>query len=142
MIALKDVFIKLTSSIESNGDVETFELTTDGRLSVRGGKTMLMYEESDTIGASGVKSIISADDDHVVIQRSGGMTGRLTIMKNKRQSCIYDTAEGAVSLGIFGEELVNSLSDEGGQLEMAYTLDVNNEFLSHNRIKITVDPRS
>ena len=139
---MKDVFIKLVSSIESDGNVETFELTTDGRLSFRGGKTMLMYEESDTIGASGVKSIISADDDHVVIQRSGGMVGRLTVMKNKRQSCVYDTTEGAISLGIFGEEIVNSLGADGGRLEMAYTLDINNEFLSHNRIKITVDPRS
>ncbi len=143
---MKDVMIKLVSTVQydnsEQNDNEVFEMSTVGRMGRRDGKTMLVYEESDTIGVSGVKSIITAADNRVVIQRSGSLSGRLVIMKQKRHSCVLDTVGGAASLGVFGENLVNKLNDDGGILDITYTIDVEHRLVSKNNIKISVTPRS
>ncbi|MBQ2933184.1 MAG: DUF1934 family protein, partial [Clostridia bacterium] len=48
------------------------------------------------------------------------------------------TVQGELVLGIFGEEITNSLNDNGGFLSMTYTIDVENSLLSRNKVEIKV----
>ena len=45
-------------------------------------------------------------------------------------------------MGVFGENLVNKLNDDGGILDITYTIDVEHRLVSKNNIKISVTPRS
>ncbi len=143
---MKDVMINLVSTVQydndEHGSPEVFEMSTEGRMGHRNGKTMLVYEESDAIGVGGVRSVITAADNSVVIRRSGSLSGRLVVMKQKRHSCVLDTVAGAASMGIFGEDLVNKLGDDGGVLDITYTIDIEHRLVSKNNIKISVTPCS
>ena len=98
----------------------------------------LSYDEGGALGVDGVTTILKAQDDLVVLTRTGSLESRLEIEKGERHQCHYSTVYGDLFLGIFGETLVNDLDKDGGKLFMSYTLDVNCEFMSRNDVEITV----
>ncbi len=134
---MKDVKINLVSTVETDGESEVFELSTSGKLGVKGNMTVLIYDESDAIGISGVKTTLSVTDNKVVMQRSGALSGRLVIVKDTRQMCVLDTVQGAMSFGIYGENVKSTLDELGGCLDMTYTIDVQNNLVSRNNIKVS-----
>ncbi len=137
---MKDVSIKLVSTVETDGESEVFELSTTGKLGVKGNMTVLTYDESDAIGTVGVKTTLLVTDNKVVMQRSGSLSGRLVIMRDTRQTCVLDTVQGAMSFGIYGEDVKSTLGEHGGNFEMTYTIDVHNNLVSRNNIKVSAKP--
>ena len=43
-------------------------------------------------------------------------------------------------MGIFGENVVCDLDQNGGRLNMKYTIDINSAFAGRNEVDITVKP--
>ena len=134
---MKDVTIKLVSTVETDGERDVFELSTTGKLGVKGNMTVLIYDESDAIGVNGVKTMLSITGNKVVMQRSGALSGRLVIVKDTRQMCVLDTVQGAMSFGIYGENVESTINEFGCKLDMTYTIDVNNSLVSKNNITVT-----
>lgn len=69
--------------------------------------------------------------------RGAGST-RLVLENGKRHLCQYDTGYGNMMIGIFTSQLHSNLTDEGGKLEVRYTLDINSNLSSSNEILITI----
>lgn len=116
-------------------DVTTF--TTNGTLNVEGNTITLCYEESEMIGAKGVKTeLVVENSNKMTLIRSGGLNSKMTVEKGRRHSCLYNTSEGDFVIGIFGEALMLETNDNGGKIYMSYTLDVNSGLLSKNIMEI------
>ena len=136
---LKNVLIKIKGTNTAEGNADNVEFTTEGKLGEKEGKMYILYEEEESIGASGVKTMLKVDSDRqVILQRSGALNSRMIIEKGQRHNCCYSTVQGDVMVGIFGEAIKSELDDDGGKLYMRYTVDVNMGLISRNEIEISV----
>ena len=136
---MKDVIIKITGMQGIEDQDDTIELTTVGRLGFRKGSILLSYEEGEMMGVNGVKTTLHIKDDNtVILQRSGAIASKLVVQKGVRNNCFYNTPQGEIMIGIFGENIRHNLTSEGGHLEMSYTIDSNLNLISRNKVEITV----
>ena len=120
---------------EGHDDETVF--TTSGTLSYENSVLILCYDESEMIGAKGVKTKLMIESNNkMTLVRSGGMESRMTVEKGRRHSCLYNTPQGDFVIGIFGEALMLEKSEKGGKIYMSYTIDVNSGLLSRNIMEI------
>lgn len=137
---MQDVVIEIKSTQEVDGDSDSMELTTVGKMNIIGGKTYLKYDDSAVTGMEGVSCLIKIDprENSVVMQRSGVLNSRMYVKKGQRHICHYETGHGTLTMGVFGEAVNNELTKNGGSLYMSYTLDVNYGMISRNTVEINV----
>ncbi len=137
---MQDVLIEIVSTQQIDGDEDSIELTTVGKMNVIGGKTYLKYDDSAATGVDGVSCLIKVDpkENSVMMQRSGVLNSRMYVKEGQRHICHYETGQGTLVLGVFGETVKDRLTDNGGSLFMSYTLDINYGMVSRNTVKINV----
>ena len=61
-----------------------------------------------------------------------------TIEKGRRCQCMYATPYGTLSMGFFGESIENRLTENGGEIKLTYTVDVNNSQMNKNEMTICI----
>ena len=137
---IKDVIIDIKTEQTVDGNTDTIQFTTDGRFGIKEGSFFITYDESQLLEVDGeVKTtVFIKPDNSVVMQRNGAYNSRMVIEKGVRSNCFYSTPMGQLSLGIFGEKVMSSLTENGGNLVMKYTIDTDLKLLSRNRVNITV----
>ncbi len=137
---IKDVIIDIKTEQTVDGNTDTIQFTTDGRFGIKDGSFFISYDESRLLEVDGeVKTtVFIKPDNSVVMQRNGAYNSRMVIEKGVRSNCFYSTPMGQISLGIFGEKVMSSLTENGGNLVMNYTIDTDLKLLSRNRVNITV----
>jgi len=137
---IKDVIIDIKTEQTVDGNTDTIQFTTDGRFGIKDGSFFISYDESRLLEVDGeVKTtVFIKPDNSVVMQRNGAYNSRMVIEKGVRSNCFYSTPMGQLSLGIFGEKVMSSLTENGGNLVMNYTIDTDLKLLSRNRDNITV----
>ncbi|MBE6776572.1 MAG: DUF1934 domain-containing protein [Ruminococcaceae bacterium] len=137
---IKDVIIDIKTEQTVDGNTDTIQFTTDGRFGIKDGSFFISYDESRLLEVDGeVKTtVFIKPDNSVVMQRNGAYNSRMVIEKGVRSNCFYSTPMGQLSLGIFGEKVMSSLTENGGNLVMNYTIDTDLKLLSRNRVNITV----
>ncbi|MBE6727504.1 MAG: DUF1934 domain-containing protein [Ruminococcaceae bacterium] len=136
---MKDVLIKIKGTQGLGDQNEVIELTTVGKIGVRGENILVSYEEPDTVGEKGVKTQLHYKAPNtVILKRTGPLNSKLVICKGVRNNCSYSTAVGEMMLGIYGENIESTLTENGGKLIMSYTLDSNLRLVSRNQVEITV----
>ncbi len=137
---MKDVVIDIKGTQEVDGQEDIIEVTAVGKMNIINGKTYLKYEDSAATGVEGVSCVIKIDekDNSVVMSRSGALNSRMYIKKGQRHLCHYETGQGTITLGIFGENITQNMTADGGKLSMSYTLDVNYGMVSRNKVEISV----
>ena len=83
---------------------------------------------------------VAEDASKVSMLRFGKQTSQLVVEKGTRHLCHYETAYGAISLGVSADEIEHGLDENGGRLKFSYTLDSGAEsFISRNLVDIKVD---
>ena len=124
------------------GDEEQGEicLSALGTYRERNGARFILYKEYDEDDASAYRTaLLKVEPGMVTMSRSGSST-RLILEKGRRHLCLYDTVFGTMTVGIYTSQLDVDLGDRGGTLEIAYTLDVDSNLSSQNRLHIQVSP--
>ena len=137
---MKDVLIKI-KGIQGAEDSEkdVIEFSTDGSMEINDGTVTLIYNEGQMMEGADIKTKLEASgDDTVIMERTGSMNSRLVIKKKTRNNCFYSTPYGSLTIGIFGEEIDNRLSGNGGTLKMVYSIDSGGRLISKNEVEITV----
>ena len=136
---MKDVIINIKGTQGYDSDSDVIEFTTLGKFAERDGKFMLVYEESQTIEGSPVKTTLKAENnERIIMNRSGAIESRFVVEKGQRSKCFYSVPQGELVLGIFGESIQNNLNKKGGKLSMSYTIDIDNGLVSRNTVEISV----
>ena len=136
---MKDVIINIKGCQGLDDEVDTIELTTDGRFGKKNGSYYMTYDESAMLGLENVKtSLYIKPGNTVILQRSGDVESRLVVEEGKRSTCYYDTPQGELLIGIFGESVKTELDGNGGKIHMKYTIDSNLNLISRNTVDILV----
>jgi uncharacterized beta-barrel protein YwiB (DUF1934 family) len=106
----------------------------------------LSYNESEVTGFAGSKISLSVTGDNmVVMQRSGTAPSNLIIEKGKKHHCHYGTPFGDFMVGISADDVQCNLNEDGGDLYLKYTIDINSTLMSENEMfidfKVTNDDK-
>jgi uncharacterized beta-barrel protein YwiB (DUF1934 family) len=141
----KQVCVDIKSTQSTDIDSDTTEFFTYGELKpIDGGKGgySLVYNESDMMGYKDSKVILSIDKNNMVtMKRKGRASTNLIIESGRKHHCHYGTEYGDFIVGITADEIRSELSEQGGELYLKYTVDVNSSLMCRNEMKIQVRER-
>ena len=121
-----------------DGELGEVRVTTVGDYIKKNGKQYIVYKEYDENQTRPRTSILKVEKDKMTMIRGDDDRTRLILENGKRHLCQYDTGYGNMMIGIFTSQLHSNLTDEGGKLEVRYTLDINSNLSSSNEILITI----
>ena len=135
----ENYLISILGRQQVDGETGEVQVTTLGPYVKKGKKRYISYKEYDSeVNGKPVTSVLKVEgNDKVTLMRGAGST-RLVLENGKRHLCQYDTGYGNMMIGIFTSQLHSNLTDEGGKLEVRYTLDINSNLSSSNEILITI----
>lgn len=127
-------------SIQSVYDEKTeTELTTKGRFRIENDTFYISYEDSEATGFEGSVTEISVKESgYASIIRSGSTNSDLIIEIGKKHHCRYETPYGSMNVGIYTHSIKNELSENGGNLYMKYTIDIDTSYISDNEIILSI----
>ena len=129
-----------TVQTDDQGKPDTIELTCEGEYAVKDGAFLIKYKDAFLAGAeTPISTTIKASSKgSVTVSRSAPYKNRFTLEKGRRCQCLYATPYGTMSMGFFGENIENNLNDDGGELKLSYTVDINNSLISRNEMTINI----
>ena len=117
---------------------DAFELMTDGEYLQKDGISTFSYTESMLTGQDGLLTTFDVEQDRVVLKRGDGVSGDMIFSENQKHHFLYDTPFGSVMLGIDTHSITKNMSDDGGNLEIRYDIEVDNVSVSQNLFKINI----
>lgn len=125
-----------------DGQDDRIEVMTAGNYMMKNGHHYINYKEYDSdTPDTYFNNLIKVEGELVTISRKGPVSSQLLLEKGKRHQCLYQTIAGDLMIGVFTKTLKNNLNENGGTLEVSYTLDFNTDLVSENRFKITIEEK-
>lgn len=136
----QEYIISIVGYQQVDGEENEIQLTTVGSYVNKDGNRYIIYSEYEEDNPSNrLTSVIKVEGDKkVTLIRNGEDRTRLVLEKGKRHQCFYNTGFGNMMVGVFTQRIDADLSDDGGQLEVSYSLDINSGLTSINQIFIDI----
>lgn len=135
----KDVLIEIRGTQNVDGEKETVEIITTGQYYLKNKSFYIMYDETESTGYADCKTTVKLDSKNVVSMiRNGAHHSQIIVESGVRHQCNYGTQLGNLIIGIMGNNVVSELNENGGRLEFEYSLDVNTNLASENKVSINV----
>ncbi len=126
-----------------DGESDRVEVITTGNFMKKNDRYFVGYKEySGEEPLSHYDNLIKVDGDVVTVSRKGEIRSQLILELNKRHQCVYNTPAGNMTIGVFTRSLVNHLTENGGMLEVNYTLDFNSDMVSENSFRIKIEKQT
>lgn len=126
-----------------DGEKDTAEVTTIGKYTVAPtGNKFIKYKEYDSDNPRISQSTtIKISDDVIIITRDGQYGSQLMLECGKHHQCHYSTPAGSMLIDVYTHKMDINLDENGGTMDVAYTLDFDSQVLSENTFKITVNKK-
>ena len=121
---------------------DRIEVITESKYMMKNGHFLINYKEYDEdLPDKFLNNMVKVENETVTISRKGPLSSQLILEKGKRHQCMYQTIAGTLSIGVFTKTLNNNLNENGGSLEVIYTLDFNSDLVSENRFRIDIEKK-
>ena len=115
-------------------------VSTTGTYKRRGDVRFIAYKEYDDEDPRlSYTSVLKVEENKVTMSRSGSTT-RLILERGQRHLCLYDTGFGSRTVGVYTSVINQELGEDGGYIEIKYTLDVDSNLSSQNHLRVEVSP--
>lgn len=135
----KEVVISIKGMQKYEGTLpDVIELVTEGRLTRDGKSYTLSYQESELTGLGGTLTTIQVDGDQVTLMRVGEFNSQLVFQEGRRHLSMYNTPYGAMTIGVNTRHLLAQLTDQGGDIEVDYSVEVDHAMAGRNVFRINV----
>lgn len=134
----KDVIISIKGTQTTEDDSDVYELVTDGTYSFSDSSCQFTYMESELTGLEGTKTTFLIDKNQVMLTREGSFNSQMVFEKGKKHYFLYETPYGAATMGINTHKFSSGLSEHGGNIELAYAVDLDNVMLGKNNFEINI----
>ena len=135
----KEVVISIKGMQKYEGTPpDAIELVTRGRLAGEDGNYTLSYQESELTGLEGTLTTIQVDREQVTLLRMGEFNSQLVFQEGRRHFSMYNTPYGAMTIGVNTRHLNARLTDQGGDIEVDYTIEVDHALAGRNVFCIQV----
>lgn len=138
----KDALIRLESSQWAGGQqLDPVRLMTRGQLSYEKNKDVwnISYDESDATGMRGTRTQVSLfPNGRVVLSRTGSVEMELEFVKGDQRVEAKSTPYGPVRFSVLTHEVKGSLNEEGGAIELGYSLGFDNRHTISTKLQLEV----
>lgn len=123
-----------------DGQTEKSEMETVAEVEGTENDYKIIYEEKNEEMKGCLTTVHVTDGSCVQITRSGAYNTEMKMEKGRRNQCCYVTPVGQLTLGIYTSRIISEFEKNRRiTVDFTYTLDFNNELVSRNRVKITVE---
>lgn len=139
---MKDVIISVTGVQQGVNGPDAMELVTAGQYGQDEKETLLTWQESELTGMEGTKTSLRVQRNGVVLSREGKLNTRMEFEEGKKRYFLYETPFGSATMGLNTRRIVNRLGLHGGEIEIDYSVDMDQTVVGRNRFFIRVqEPR-
>lgn len=136
---MKDVVITIRSAQNYHGgENDCIEFTTDGKYSFGKSGAAFSYQESALTGLEGTKTTFLIRPESITINREGKLTSRMVFEEGKKHRFLYQTPYGAATMGLETHFIRSALNEQGGELEILYSTDLEHNPIGKNNFLITI----
>lgn len=138
---VKNIIIKLQGSQSFNSqESDSIELTTYGTIEYIENGCKIVYEESELTGMEGtITAIVVEKTGIVTLSRTGTTNSCLVFEEGQKHTSYYDTGAGAFTISVFTNFLEADVNKLGGELEIDYTLEIDNKVMGTNIIRLSFE---
>ena len=115
------------------------ELMTEGTLTPTGeGGLLLSYQETALTGLEGTTTTFEARGPQVILSRTGSVNSQMVFEEGKQHTSLYETPFGELAIDIQTSRLRHSLTEQGGLMDLRYSISVEHSATGRNAFKIRV----
>lgn len=135
-----NALITLTGKNMVDGEEDSFELTTQGKYTKQNGKFLVSYEGSEITGFDKTTTTLKIQKDLVSMIRFGKDMGssQMIFEENKQYTGIYRTPHGNMTVDVKTNEMLVSVDDDGGVVELDYFVQLNSCQPVRNNLKVQI----
>lgn len=119
-------------------DPDETELMTEGTMTLREGVLFLSYAESELTGMKGTTTTFAVQGPKVILNRTGGINSQMVFEEGRQHTSLYETPFGEISIDIQTSKLRHNLTEQGGVMEIRYSIAVEHVVTGKNCFKIRV----
>lgn len=123
----------------ANGETDESELFTLGEYRIHKGDYFIDYDETETTGYNGCHVQLHLSGNTLTMTRTGNAFSSLVFEKGERHFCHYGTEYGGCMVGITTTQLNVKLGENGGEIAVTYSIDVNAGLVTTNELRLTVE---
>ena len=133
---MKDMVISITGVQQGQNAVE---MVTQGQYGVERDKICLSYDESALTGMEGTRTSITVSPNRVEMQREGRNNSQMIFQEGEKHYFLYETPFGSATMGLDTRRIRTELGLHGGNIEIDYTIDLEQSVVGRNRFFIRVE---
>lgn len=137
---IKDVLIDIVGTQGIDDQTDTIEFSSEGRYGFKDDEYFISYDEGQMFEDKvEVKTRIRIKKDKsITLERKGSINSKMLIEEGVRNTCFYNTPIGDLVITVFGESIEYDLNENGGKIDLKYTIDSDMKMISRNQVKISV----
>lgn len=117
------------------------ELMTEGVLERTETGLRLAYQESALTGMEGTRTTFDIEPGRVILRRSGSVSSQMVFQEGRQHTSLYETPVGELSVDIRTRRLRQSITEQGGTMDIGYSIAVENTLTGTNRFQLWVRRR-
>ncbi|HIZ55604.1 MAG TPA: DUF1934 domain-containing protein [Firmicutes bacterium] len=135
----KEVLIQIQSTQKDGAEQTQTEFFTEGFLYNRNGKYYIVYREIVREDEAGYLTTLRIDrDDRITLMRQGDTKYLIPLESGIRQTGQIWIDYRSFLLGTYARLVQCQINDQGGRIDIEYTVDLNMSVTMENEIHITV----
>ena len=135
----RDVMITVNSRQEHpDKDTDVFNFITEGTYYKEGDNYYITYNESYLTGMDGTTTTLKVEPDAVTLIRSGNVSSLMVFKKGRKHTSEYSTEYGTFEVGVTAQKVSVNMNDLGGNIDVEYFIEVNNQLTSFTTLKVKV----
>ncbi len=139
----KDVMITMKTCQQVEGVKDGTEITTKATYEYTPLKQVLTYVEN-TPEEGDIVTVITVDKlpqkPLVILERRGTFHNSMTVQQGVRHQGVYNMGPCTFTMGVYGNTVACSFSEDRGSLFLSYALDMNATHASNNTLELTIKP--
>lgn len=132
------ISIKGVQSAQDQQD-EVIEFVTAGRMT--GGPDegyVISYQESELTGLEGTLTTFQVEPHRIILMRTGKFNSQMVFEEGRKHLSQYATPYGELIVGVNTRKAKSSIGDTGGDIEIDYSVEVDDALLGDNAFRINV----
>lgn len=119
-------------------DTGRIEMVSQGDYYKKNNKHYVIYEEIAEGFGQAVKSRLKFSESVLELSRSGPVNVHMVFQENKKNLTSYNTPFGQILMGINTKKIQINEQEDHITVDVDYSLDANDEFLSDCHLKIDI----
>lgn len=138
---MKNVYVEINGRCTVDGETDTMNYSTEGKLYKKSGKYYINYPETLASGGGECSTTIKIHPSGIItMMRSGEANTQMVFEAGRSHMSCYETDFGNLNVNVTAGEVNFDMNDNGGFVDIDYSLSVNNLQRTQNHINVRVRP--